>query len=756
MNLRISTRNLLISASALIGGFVVSPPSAAIAAEPAASTGIEEIVVTAERRSENLMNVPVSVTVFNGEELGSNQIVNVSALQGLVPNVTVTGSLSGESDMLVGMRGLGADQLNANTDPTVGLYVDGIYLGRTQGSNVAMIDMDDVEVLRGPQGTLFGRNTIGGALTINTKAPTDAFEGELKLGGGNYNGLTATGILNVPVIPGELDLRIVYDHQQHSGYYTDTDPAVSRSLNDQRQDYVRVSLKATPTSNLTAVLRLDHFVSEQHAQIFVLNYYDPAIATGVSNTIGSTYYSKNATSTNTDENPLGKDVVDDANATIDWDLGWAQVKSITGLRMVTEEAGLDEDASPLRVIDLPAYYDKQHQFSQEIQLYGKSLDDKLDWIVGLYYLRESINAGYVVGTPTVFAASSLPDAVNTSKSGYAQASYEILPGVKLTAGVRYGEDDKTATYSQPNFSSYPNGARTGCRLPAALVPAPNLTNCTYVEPPISFHYLPWTVGIDYKPTEDLLFYAKETHGTRDGSYQLYSASSAPGFTPVGAESVQSSEVGTRQSLFDDSLLLSAAAYYANYSNIQQNVAQPIPGTSTIFLDLINSGTATVYGGEFEATAQIESLRVRASLGLAEPTDTSGPYKGVPFTEVSKTDWSLGADYPVQFSLGTLTLHSDYTWQSKQFVYAPVNTNTIPFKPLTQGQTNSISIGAYGLLNALASFEFEAAPDCTLSIWGRNLTNQYYFTRTQANELSGINVATLGAPRTFGATIAYKF
>src|SRR5665213_2133808 len=258
MNLRISTRNLLISASALIGGFVVSPPSAAIAAEPAASTGIEEIVVTAERRSENLMNVPVSVTVFNGEELGSNQIVNVSALQGLVPNVTVTGSLSGESDMLVGMRGVGADQLNANTDPTVGLYVDGIYLGRTQGSNVAMIDMDDVEVLRGPQGTLFGRNTIGGALTINTKAPTDAFEGELKLGGGNYNGLTATGILNV-----------------------------------------RVSLKATPTSNLTAVLRLDHFVSEQHAQIFVLNYYDPAIATGVSNTIGSTYYSKNATSTNT-------------------------------------------------------------------------------------------------------------------------------------------------------------------------------------------------------------------------------------------------------------------------------------------------------------------------------------------------------------------------------------------------------------------------------------------------------------------------
>src|SRR5271167_4366487 len=213
---------------------------------PPAGGQLQEIVVTATRRSESQQDVPVSITAVTAQELENQQISDVTDLAKLVPGLQVKPALTPE-EIAITIRGVSTLIPSINQDPGVGVYIDGVYNVVNAGSNTAMVDMDQVEVLKGPQGTLFGRNTIGGAINITTAKPTDSWGGYVDASTGVYGAWTTTGVFNAPILPGVLDARFVYQHAQNNGYGTNS--VTGNPTNDLMQDYYRATVKVTPTDS---------------------------------------------------------------------------------------------------------------------------------------------------------------------------------------------------------------------------------------------------------------------------------------------------------------------------------------------------------------------------------------------------------------------------------------------------------------------------------------------------------------------------
>lgn len=746
----------------------------ALAADQAESSELSEVIVTATRREERLSEVPISITAFGAETIERAQIADVRAISALAPNLTTTGGILGSADIIIGARGISPASFNNNSDATVGIYVDGVYYARTQGTNLGFIDMERVEVLRGPQGTLFGRNTIAGALSITTQKPKNDFEGSVKVGVGNYDKFIFNGVLNVPVIADRLAVRLVYDHQQHDGFGHNT--LLDVPLANQQQHYFRASANAEITDRVNLVLTGDYFHSRSNPELWVLRYSDPTVAPASLNAQTAPYLCPTCWSMPTTWNPQVTGEAYTIAGTFTVDLGWATLKSISAYRYLDFIGGGDLDGTPLRIVD-STYGSKSDQTSQEIQLNGKSFGDRLDWIVGAFYFNEDIYnpspnriSTPVAGVFTPAIADNRFWGYNSSKSIFGQLTYEVVPTVSLTAGVRYVEDTRKASYFNGTFNAAgvrsAVGALPFCRLPTQFL-APNTSvsavECAYRPEGVKFSYTPWTVGIDFKPREGALFFAKASKGYRSGGFQTSGGSTNPlTYHTFGPENVMSYEVGTKLALFENRLRIGATGFFAKYNEIQQNTPLFNPLTGTIILDFNNAGTAEVYGLEFEAAALLGKLQLNATLGLTDPEFTTGLYAAATPPElrknpvgVSKTNWSISADYPVELSLGVLRLRADYTYQSKRYDYPPANTNVIPFAPLRPSQLASFRTDGYGLLNGQISLELADRP-VTIAVWGRNLTDEYYFVRSLSTFTNGSNAGAPGEPRTYGATIRYQF
>ena len=270
----------LLLAGSVLGGvnapaFAQTAPATS-AAEPAAQDELQDIVVTAQRREQRLQDVPIAVSAISGADLEGRQIGDVNALAANVPAVTFTATPYGNNDLILAIRGVAPGGVLPNVDQAVGIYVDGVYYARPEGSNFALVDLASAEVLRGPQGTLFGRNTIAGALNLTTNKPRYEFEGSLKASYGNYDALGLTGIVNVPIIDGRLAARIVYSHVQHDGY--GYNPALNGPVADQNDDFVRASLRADITNDLRVDLSFDYYNGVNHQPLWVLAYYQAGLS----------------------------------------------------------------------------------------------------------------------------------------------------------------------------------------------------------------------------------------------------------------------------------------------------------------------------------------------------------------------------------------------------------------------------------------------------------------------------------------------
>jgi iron complex outermembrane receptor protein len=830
-------RTVFSHSSALAIAMACSSPAIAQDAAEAQvkdSGGIPDIVVTAQKRSENIQRVPISITAYTAATLEAKGVRDVTSLGNLAPNVTLDAGtpFSGSSAVLSAyIRGIGQNDFAFNLDPGVGVYLDGVYLARSVGANQDLLDIDRVEILKGPQGTLFGRNTIGGAISINTKKPATEFGGKFEVTGGRFNRIEAKGVINIPLATG-LYSSISFSTKNNDGYQKQiTFPgfaygAVSDNFNyfgaghpnsfgGENQYAVRGKLlwEATPALTLTLAgdylrqnnngvansLLKAHTNPADPSNVFGPLYNGciagalPAFAlAGVCNNIlhgtnlagliatsptllyGDQFIAPSIDTTYANGNSFSRMRNYGGSITADLALGSASLKSVTAYRELSWQSAMDADASPLPILHT-SFDENQHQFSEELQLTGKALGNRLSYVLGLYYFNEGGNLHDLVTFPAGLLQVDGQNYLSTTNyAGYAHLNYKITDQLSITVGGRYTHEKKhfTGLQSDPNGVFYklngyytPSGAnRTAlCSVGAAVpslqgIPAglfcyPSSTNIYQVYPVAptggfqqAFDNFSPKLGLEFQADNDLLLYASFSKGYKTGGWttRLTTPQPAGATAPTfGPEKATTYEAGVKSQFLDRKVVLNLSGFYTDYKGIQLNFQV---GTSPT---LQNAGNAHIYGLEAELQARpTPALTIGANLGYTHARYSSlSPFvTGVTLaSSLPKTpEWkfTLSPVYTIDLSdHGKVLLSADYTRTSS--LYNDTENSALLRRPATD------------MLNA--SITYRAASDkWSLSVGATNLTDNRYLTTGQANIAGAETYGTYNRPREWYVTARVNF
>ena len=805
----LNIRALFLTSTVLAAGLVISGAAQAQSApaeeETADQGGIAEIIVTARKSSENIQSVPVAVTALSADDLASKQVFEVTDLARTAPSLTIsTGGTGPASIVYLAIRGQAQNSPNSLSDSSVGIYMDGVYVARPIVGNLGFLDMASAEVLRGPQGTLFGRNTTGGALNLTSNRPSNEYEGMLKVGFGNYNYQSIEGMVNAPVSD-EAGIRIAGRYGKRDGYFRNNKIGYPQGSIDKDLVLRGTLVYAPAESNLkftligdlvryaddgnaTAVAAINPgvlslpaygaFINSEFSQ-FVTAAQQPAFT--AANSKWTDTFSRPQTGDAEIDKLQNNNDVDAIAGTIEWDLGGVNIKSITAYRKSFTNDSLDLHGFPSSVNPFTPFLPNatsafistynNKQFSQELQLSGSS--GALDWQTGVYYFKESgdeQSRAFVLGG--VAAARTLSDYSSRSAGTYAQINYNVSDALRVTGGLRYTWDKRTIdrrstdTWRKPdNLEVCTVGPNSGKTAEAAPCSDPASA---------SFKYPAWTLGLDYRVNDQLFLYAKTSGASMSGGFNSRFVP-APFTQQFSPEKVRDAEFGFKGDFLDRRLRTNMAFFYAKQSNVQR-IVNALVGTSlTQFVT--NAGKVNAKGFEFEGTAlpwggmeltgslsYLDAKYVRGSRNENQGTASAPVFvdrAGEPVTQAPKWTWNIGATQTFETSFGDVSLHADYAYIADRAMDAATA------KPLAQGGTqaniNAIAIAnaasivkGYGLLNGRIAINFDS-PDIELAFWGRNLANQAWFTNVFNNYTGlGATVQFQGAPRTFGATATIKF
>jgi len=705
-----------------------------------------DVVVTAQRREERLQSVPVAASILSANQLKLQQVGELRDLQYAVPNLTMVSNRSSGTTASIAMRGQVELETTPTVDPSVGLYLGGVYLARTTGANLELIDMERVEVLRGPQGTLFGRNTTGGAIDLIPRSPDFDREGQLEASIGNYDLAVLTAIVNLPLASKRLAARLVASHAGHDGYGRNT--RLGLDLDDEDTDYLRAQLRFVPSDRWDFLLSFDGSRIESGAQLLTLLDVDPD-ADGIPAVFGnptdllSNYVDPTAHHIAADRAGPVSTRVWGTSGTLTVYFARFTLKSITAYRELNVSAhDVDQDATPYDLGAILFRGDEQHQVSQEIQLYGDATGDRLRWIGGLHYFQE--NATYEQQFRNYLPAASrwdvgwpAGDVRNDSIAAYAQLAYALTPRLRTTAGVRYNVDGRQLT----SRNRQQIGDVEICRLDPALRDEPEA--CRATLPKRTFSYAPWTFVIDYSPAPDTMAYAKLSRGYRAGGYNIRGATvvDLDTFEP---ERVTAVEVGVKQEMFDGRLRLNLALFRSQFEDIQLTQRElTAPGLRGVrFIE--NGGEATIEGGELEVTAMLGRLRLGGFYAATRPrfTQLDPQVEGVTLDSVfpMTPDWnaSLMTDVPLEAGAWEFNIHADYSWRDDM---------SFSYDPASLARQH-----AHGLLNAMFTARYVPV-SLELAVWGRNLTDRRYVDR--AFDTDYYISAAPGDARTYGLSLTYR-
>ncbi|PLK27591.1 TonB-dependent receptor [Novosphingobium sp. TH158] len=745
---------------------------------PAEEADGEVITVVARKIEEKLIDVPIAVTAMGSAQLTKLGAADLSGVQGAVPNVNIVQGRGSATSANFFIRGIGQPDALQTFDPAVGVYVDGVYLSRIQGALLNMFDVQRVEVLRGPQGTLYGKNTIGGAVNIVSKKPDyDALNGEAAFTYGRYNEMTAKGYVSVPLAPGMAAISLAGVYDQRDGIVTD--PATGRKYNDRDNLSFRSILRVKAAENVELLVSGDYTRQRNsltlgHATADLVGFDYNATFSAVTPFIiaaapTAPYAFKASTSFKGNE---GQELDHwGVSGTINVDLSDAlQLTSITAYRKLKTAFFVDIDATAAELGDVFVGLD-QHQFSQEMQL--KYTSDKLKGVLGLYYLNEGVDSyqeayadSYLryLGTPLNFLRTISDDQVTKSYAAFGQLTYSLTDKLSLTAGLRYTHESKdyfrttTATTTSPVFSTinivstftFPNS------LPS---PFNTLDRVTFDA---------WTpmASLSYKPTENSTIYVSASKGFKSGGFNgrvngLGDVTLAVGSTtkivPTFApETVWTYELGAKASLLDGRVLLSAALFHSQYRDFQARVGGGNTGINGGSFPVINAGKLRMQGFEIEATIKpTKALTLNASVGYLDadyqefndgrrapsyscnPTGTAitcRPAFAPPLT------LRLGADYKIPMGEATLTLGGDARFVDKHYLSVDNRPGLVEPGYFLGNLYAQVDLGSYYLRGMV-----------------KNVSDSRY--RTDGQEFSSVgNIQTVyyGDPRTWNVTVGVRF
>jgi len=730
---RISKLALGVSLTTLYAG-IANGQTAGVAAEPASvatqaqapvgtdSSQIGDIIVTAQKRSENLQDVPIAVSAVTSTQLARTGVNEIADIKLAVPTLNITNSAGALTSSL---RGIGSNGFGAGIENPVAIYIDGVYYAAPAASLLTLNNVAQIEVLKGPQGTLFGRNATGGLIQITTRDPSSTLSGAFGLSYANYNQISGTGYLAGPLADTLFMDVAVSGMRQGDGWGTNLfngtdvykvnhDVAVRSKLIFEPSDATKFTLIGDYA---------DHRDSMTAYRVYrnTISGFTPAA--GPFPDIGY--------NTDTDTQPVFD--LSAGGASLRWDqkIGDLNFASITAYRKSRTLLDFDYDASAAAV-ERVQQTQRDRQFSQELQLSSRS-SGRFTWLVGGYYFNAlsqidpfRLTANDLGARVTIFNKQR-----TESLAGYAQATYEIADATHLTLGGRYTTEKRSVYGGTVSVFVIP----LGITLPTTA--APDLSK--------RFNKFTYRISLDHRFSDSLLAYASYNRGFKSGGFNT----STPGSPAFAPEQLDAYEVGIKSDLFDRRVRLNLAGFYYDYQNVQ--IQQLNQGAITV----INGAKARDYGIDADLTVQVsEALRLTTGIGWISPKFASfpncpisaplggtpsilGSCKGNQLPLASKFTGNIVADYTVPIGTGTLVLNGNVYYNSG---YYPESDNTIKQQK-------------YALLGA--SVTYTTASGFSIGAFGKNLTQQRVI-NFETSIPNGTHTGFYQAPRTYGVTAGFKF
>ncbi|NIB39818.1 TonB-dependent receptor [Pseudomaricurvus alkylphenolicus] len=736
-------------------------------AETASELAIEEIIVTAQKRATSLQDTPIAISAFDASSLESLGATSVIDIAEYTPNVTMTRSLGSKYNVRMNIRGMGTAEPSLAVDPKVGVYLDGVYMARNSGAVFDIVDLERVEVLRGPQGTLWGKNTTGGAVNMITAKPRGELGFKQQLTTGSDGLFKSVSTIDTPELGG-VSAKLTYAHKAYDGWAKNIHPHTESELGSEKTDAYRVALLWQPSDNFSASYSFDktngEAVAAPNQLSDVIVPADAPIGLTIDTVTGAGIagnpFAAMAAVAEPDKrldtfnmDSVGAEHVDiqGHNLTLSWVMGDVELKSISAYRhyeAIVESLDTDGVAytgialdpaqnyqAPLFPIQMAPVYifnssnqKSQQQFSQEFQAIGSALEERLNYVVGLYYFEEDgkeLNPWQItIYNPMAspFAALSLNigsfyKIESKSEALFGQFTYDVDEQLSVTLGLRYSKDEKTLTLlsEDPGLLQDHSESEDWSKFTAALT-------------------------ANYQLNNDISLYAKVSEGYASGLFNpgtigraSFPADTSAALTPVDPEEVLSWELGMKSTLLNNRLRINLATFYNDNTNLQ--VTDFVGGIRRSF----NSGESTTTGLELDAVAVLaEGLMLNVSAG----------YLDVDFDDATKTQSSprdtatLGLEYsfaPLSFGQLVMRLDATYTGSSRTSFNDP-----------------DTAIDSRTLLNARIGLEELELGKGSLRVaaWARNLTDEEY--RFHGANFSFYRGYTWGDPRSVGVDVIYEF
>ncbi len=783
----LKTFGIILSSSAslaVLGGLGAGP----VSAQDAPSTGLalEEITVSARRVEESLQNTPVAITALGAAAIEERHIQSVSDITQFAPNVQFDSAASesgGGSSSQISIRGIGQTDYTITVEPGVGLYMDGVYIGKSVGSLMDTVDLERIEVLRGPQGTLFGKNTIGGAILLTSKRPGTEPEFSLDLTTGRFDRFDVKTAIGAPINE-RLRVRLSGAVQTRHGH-------VERILTGERQGNKnamsgRILAELDVTDSLRATFAVDGTrTREQSPGQITLKVDENAFFAGLHNTImfpacnpglpgndgrfsnpdcvNSQYVGslKSRQNTNTGPNQSDSDVWG-TNLTLDWDLDNLSIKSISAYRRTSVDVMQELAGIPSYLSNIGQDIDLK-QISQEFQISGRTFNDKLRYLFGLFYLKEKGSQVFpVLLEPVQFTSGGKID--NDSYAAFGQLNYQLTDAASITLGARYSYEKKRFL-PQQQVDNIPDiyedfwesfAIATG----GTFLVQEGLDLFPRIWTAASDKQFTPSVTLDYRLTDEVLSYVTYSKGFKGGGFTMR------GFPPVipgvttpetdphkvipsfGPETAEMFELGFKTDLFDRRLRLNVAGFITNYKDLQLLTNT---GPSAFVPVLINGGDAKIKGIEVEGELlATEWLRLNGSIGyldskyksLSPDAIAAGTLLSSKIPNSPKWTATLGTTVEVMNNdQGRVFLRGDYSYKSSQY-------KTVANDP-------ELLQGSYHIVNASITYETSEG-NWAASLGGTNLTNEAYIVSGVANAGIGYSQAIVSRPREWFLNVKYKY
>lgn len=762
----------------------------------------EEVIVYARHRAENVQKVPIPVSAVSGGDLKDRAAEDLRDLTRITPNLDFTNSGVNKNSSVVFMRGIGQVNWAPTQDPKIGTYSDGVYLGRPQGGVFDLLDVERVEVLRGPQGSLFGRNTTAGLVNVISNRPESRYDASFTGGFGSDGALNGDAMVNIPFTD-DLAARLAFQHRESDGYVKNT--GTGEDWNDENAQQARLSLRWTPTDDFVGDLIIDYQKVDENSSLGSCEWTEPADGSqstaflpsmafvfGIYDELRDTC--NGTTPFVSNENDPAASTVDALGVTLDlgFDFGWAELKSITSYRTMEDFNGSwgfasDTVGSPSFLEVIGGRDDESDQWSHEMRLSGSAVDDNLAWVAGVYLFEEhsfldiDVPLFRDVAAPdcAVWPVWCLPsgiddfptlgdfataiqvfqsrhqyvDANNRSKAVFGEVTWRFADDWAVTAGARYTRDNRDFERSETLLIGIPDPALV-CP-PGTPAPLDGTTCFTSKD----FSEVSPRIIFSWDASDDVMLYFGWSEGYSSGGFNQDVRMRA--FEP---EISGNWEGGVKSTWLDNLVLVNLTAFHNSYENQQITVSRLVDGNPAA--DLINAQEATLFGIEGEFRAELPAnFYMQGSFGwlngeydefTVQDNVIGGPpdfAESIVTRDLQDSKMVRGAPYTYSLSIGTsrvigngATLDGQIGWAFRGRSY-----NTLEALPSSRQ-------GKYGLLDTRIVYGF-ANGQTSVSVWGTNLLDRTYFPYavdlSAGDSRSGFVTKYWAEPRRFGIELTHR-